>query len=171
VILLHRLEQRRLRFRRRPINLVREQNIREDWPLDEADDALPGRAILFDDLGAKDVRRHEVGRELNAVEFQIDRFGELLDEQCLRESWNTAQQAMSAGEKRDQDLAHDALLADDGLGELVLEPAGHFGDALERHRRLRTGEAQSAISHAVGDSSLEYRPIDADYADRRGLRG
>ena len=49
---------------------------------------------------------------------------------------HAAQQAVAAGEERDQDLADDALLPDDGLGELALEPAGHLGDALERDRRL-----------------------------------
>ena len=49
---------------------------------------------------------------------------------------HAAQQAVAAGEERDQDLVDDALLADDDLGELALEPAGQLRHALERDRRL-----------------------------------
>ncbi len=68
----------------------------------------------------EDVRRHQVRRELNAVEPQVDRLGQLLDEQRLGQPRHAAQQAVAAGQKRDQNLADDALLADDGLGELTL---------------------------------------------------
>ena len=85
----------------------------------------------------EDVGRHQVGRELNAVEPQVDRLGQLLDQQRLRQARHAAQQAVAAGEKRDQDLADDALLPDDGLGQLALEPPGHLRDALEGNRRCR----------------------------------
>ena len=39
---------------------------------------------------------------------------------------------MPAGEKGNQDLADDALLPDDGLGQLALEPPGHLGDGSNR---------------------------------------
>ena len=104
---------------------------------------LPGRAILLDDLGAEDVGRHQVGRELDAVEPQVDRLGELLDEQRLGQPGHAAQQAVPAGEKRDQDLADDALLADDRLAELAFEPPGDLGHALER----RAAAALSQSGH------------------------
>ncbi len=66
------------------------------------------------------------------LNLQIDGLGELLDEQRLGEPGDAAQQAVAAGEKRNQNLADDALLADDGLGQLALEAAGDLGDALER---------------------------------------
>ena len=65
------------------------------------------------------------------LNLQIDGLGQLLDEQRLGEAGHAAQQAVAAGEERDQDLPDDALLADDRLGELALEPAGHLGHALE----------------------------------------
>jgi hypothetical protein len=37
---------------------------------------------------------------------------------------------MAAGKERDEDLAHHSLLADDGLGQLALEPPGHLGHAV-----------------------------------------
>ena len=85
-------------------------------PLDESDDALARGAILLDDFRPEDVRRHQVRRELNAVEPQIDGLGQRLDQQRLGQPRHAAQQAVAACQKRDQDLADDALLADDGLG-------------------------------------------------------
>ncbi len=61
---------------------------------------------------------------------------------------------MTTGEKRDQDLAHDALLPDDGLGELALEPPSHLGDALEGNRRAVIREVQGPIGHFVGVGSV-----------------
>ena len=83
----------------------------------------------------EDVGRHQIGRELDAVEPQVDRLGQLLDQQRLGETGHAAQQAVPAGEKRDQDFADDPLLPDDGLGQLPLEPAGHLGHAFDRNRR------------------------------------
>ncbi len=81
---------------------------------------------------------------------QVDRLGQLLDEQRLRQARHAAQQAVPAGEKRDQDLANDALLPDDGLGQLALEPPGHLGDALERNGGgVGVGETKGTIGHEV----------------------
>ena len=149
LVFLHRLEQRRLRLRRRAVDLVGEDDVREDRTADEPDDALAGRAVFFDDLGAEDVGRHQIGRELNAVELEVHRVGELLDEQRLGQPGDAAQQAVPAGEERDEDLADHPLLADDGLGQLALEAAGDLGHALER-RRLRAaplGHVPVAIGH------------------------
>ena len=79
----------------------------------------------------EDVGRHQVGRELNAVELQVHGFRELLDQQRLGEARHAAQQAMAAGEEGDQDLAHHALLADDGLRKLALEPRRDLGHAVD----------------------------------------
>ncbi len=67
VILLHRFEQRRLRLRRRPVDLVGQDDLREDRSLARtAACALP--CVLVEDLGARDVGRHQVGRELDPLE-------------------------------------------------------------------------------------------------------
>ena len=73
LVFLHRLEQRGLRLRRRAIDLVGEDDVREDRPGHEADAARSGGAILLDHLGADDVRRHQVRRELDAAELQVHR--------------------------------------------------------------------------------------------------
>ena len=97
----------------------------------------------------EDVGGHQIGRELDAVEPEVDRVRQLLDDERLRQAGDAAQQAMPAGEERDEDLADHPLLADDRLGQLALEPAGDLRHALER-RRLRAaplGHVPVAIGH------------------------
>ena len=58
VVLLHGFEQCRLSFRRRAVDLVSEQDLREDRPLHEAQRAVA--AVLVEHFGAGDVGRHQV---------------------------------------------------------------------------------------------------------------
>src|SRR6185503_343412 len=88
--LLHRLEQRGLRTRWRAVDLVREDYVREDGARNEPHVPLARGLVLFDDLGAENVGRHEVRRELNPAELQRRRIRKRLDEQRLRQSRNTA---------------------------------------------------------------------------------
>ena len=87
-------------------------------------------ALIVQNLGAGDVGRHQVGRELNALEAEIEDLGERLDEQRLRQPGHAGQQAVAAGEERDQHLLDDLVLTDDDLAELVKNPLAafaHFG--------------------------------------------
>ena len=58
--LLHRLEQGRLSLRRGAVDLVDEQDVREHGPRPEAEPTL----LLVVDVDTGDVRREQVGREL-----------------------------------------------------------------------------------------------------------
>jgi hypothetical protein len=63
--LLHRLQQRGLRFGRRPVDFVREQHVGEDRPLHEREFLEAALGILLDDLRADNVGRQQVRRELD----------------------------------------------------------------------------------------------------------
>ena len=78
--------------------------------------------VFVEDLGAGDVRRHQVGRELDALEAEIQDLGERLDQQRLRQSRHAGDQAVAAREQRDQDLIDDLVLADDHLAQLGENP-------------------------------------------------
>ena len=119
--LLHRFEQGGLRFGRRAVDFVGEDHVRKDRAGEEAHLALAGRAILFDDVGARDVGRHQVGRELNAAECEIQRASQRADEQRFREAGHAFEQAMAAGEQGDQHLLDHVVLADDDAGELLFD--------------------------------------------------
>ena len=117
-VLLHRLEQRRLGFRRRAVDFVREHDVREDRPRGEHHLAASGRRVFLNDVRAGDVRRHQVGRELDAVELQVQHLRQRRDEQRLRQARHADDEAVAADEQRLQHQLDDVGLADDPLAEL-----------------------------------------------------
>ena len=127
-VLLHRLEQRGLRLRRRAVDFIREEHLGEDRAFLENETAVPGRRVFLDDVRAGDVRGHQVGRELDAAERQIHGARERANHRRLREAGHAFEQAVAAGEHGDDELLDDLLLADDELAHLL-------GDPLRRHRR------------------------------------
>ena len=68
---------------------------------------LPGRVVLLEHVGAGDVGGHQVGRELDAVEGEVEHLGERRDEQRLREPGHADEQAVAAREERDQQVVDD----------------------------------------------------------------
>jgi hypothetical protein len=116
-MLLHRLEQRRLRFRWRAVDFVSQHDIAEDRPGREHHLAPAGAGVFLDDVGAGDVGRHQVGGELDAGELQVQHLGEGLDEQCLRQPGDANNQAVAADEQRLEHELDDVTLADDPLAE------------------------------------------------------
>ena len=84
--------------------------------------------VLVEDLGAGDVGRHQVRRELDALEAQVEDLGERADQQRLGQAGHAGQQAVAAGEERDQQLLDDVVLADDHLAQLLADAAAAFDD-------------------------------------------
>ena len=91
--LLHRLEQRALDLGRGAVDFVGEQQVREHGAPMDAEFAGP----LIEDLGADDVRRQQVDRELHARELEIDRARDGVDQERLGEAGHSLQQQVSAG--------------------------------------------------------------------------
>ena len=71
---------------------------------------------------ADDVARHQVRRELDAVEGEAQGARNGAHEQGLREAGNTHQQAVAAAEDPQEHLVHHLLLPDDDLVDLPLQP-------------------------------------------------
>ena len=154
---LHRLEQRGLRLRRGAIDFVREQELGEDRPAAELELVAAVRPGGHD-VRADDVRRHEVGRELDAAKIEIQRARERLHQLGLAEARHAFEQDVAARDDRREHPLDHALLADDdlpdGLAEVLkvftktlgfgLEFGGvrHGGEREARHRR--TVECESA---------------------------
>ena len=132
--LLHRLEQRRLRLRRRAVDLVGQQQVGEHRALAEAE-ACPTPASkmrLADDVG-----RHQVGRELHPLELEVERGGQRLHQQRLGHAGHALEQHVAADEQRGDEARQRALLADDDLADLVAHR--QHGVARRRmHRRRRS---------------------------------
>jgi len=74
---------------------------------------------------ADDIRGHQVGSALDALEVAAERAGECLAQQRLAEAWHALDQHVAAGDDRNAERVHDGLQADgsraDGLLQSLLE--------------------------------------------------
>ena len=114
LVLLHHLEQRRLHLRRCAVDLVREEEVREH----RAEVRVEGAGVRPVDPRADEVGRHEVGRELDAVEGSAENAGGGLDGQRLGETGNALDQQVAAGEQAGQDALEHLVLAGDHAPDL-----------------------------------------------------
>ena len=130
LMLLHGLQQRGLGLRRRAVDLIREDHVGKDGAFVE-DHATPLLGIL-QDLRAGDVGGHEVGRELDAVEAEVEDIGHGFDQQRLRQTGSAGDEAMPACEQSDEHLINDLNLSDDDLanfsGHFLSYPSDHLDD-------------------------------------------
>ena len=139
VLLLHRLQQRRLRARTGAVDFVGHKELREHRTGQEAEAALAGLAF-FQHFGAENVRRHQVGRELDApcVKAKDDPQG--FDQLGLGEAGHAKQQRVAAGQDSDQRLLDHLVLAED-----------HRAD-----RRLRRGDMRRGRFGGPHDHVFEF---------------
>ena len=70
---------------------------------------------------ADEVAGHQVGRELNAVELQVQHVGERLNDLRLPQPRNAFEKDVPAGEQARQDAPDDLLIADDDAAHLLLD--------------------------------------------------
>jgi hypothetical protein len=77
--------------------------------------------IFLNDFRPRDVARHQVGRELDSLEGQVQRLGKRADEQRFGQAGDTFQQCVAAGEHRHQHLLDDFALPDDDFGKFIAE--------------------------------------------------
>ena len=146
---LHGFEQGGLGFRWRAVDLVGEDEVREERAFDEGEVATAILAFL-DDFAAGDVGGHQVGGELHALEGEVQRARERRDEERFREAGHAHHEAMAAGENGLEHLVNDEVLADDDLADLGFEGGG-FG------AEFRVGHGNKGVlSFGLGDFSGEF---------------
>ena len=116
--LLHRLQQRRLRLRRRAVDLVGQEQVGEHGALAEAEPCRLPRHELVDAL-PDDVSGHQVRCELDSAEPHVERCGKALGQQCLGHTRHTLEQHVTVHEQRGDDAGEDAVLPDHHLAHLV----------------------------------------------------
>ncbi len=107
LVLGHRLQQRALRARRRAVDLVGQQNLREH----RAGMELESLARGVEDGHAEDVRRQQVGGELHALELQADGGRQRMRERGLAQARQILDQDVAVGEQRDEGQPHLVRLA------------------------------------------------------------
>ena len=107
-----------MRLGRRAVDFVGQQNVAENGALHERPGAVAGAGVLFDDVGAGDVARHQVGCELDALEHQAEGLRQGAHQQRLGGAGQAGDQAVAAHEQRDHHLLEHLLLADDHAAHL-----------------------------------------------------
>ena len=113
--LLHDLEQRALDLRRCAVDLVGQQQVREDRP--ERGVELAG--LLVVDAGADEVGGDEVRCELDALELAADRLGERFDGHRLGKARHAFHEDVAPRQQGDDQPLQEVILADDHLLDLV----------------------------------------------------
>ena len=150
--LLHRLEQRGLRLRRRAVDLVRHQHAGEDRPAHQAE----GAARLVVDVGAHDVGRHQVGRELDAPEVDAERGGEGAGHARLADAGDAFEQRVPAGHVGDQQGLDGTALPQQVAVESVHHAARGGGGVVRRWGR---GVGRHGVGLRVATSrAISTRP-------------
>ena len=127
--LLHRFEQRRLRLGRRAVDLVGKQKLGENRPAGQRE----AGGLEVEQIGADDVARHQVGRELDPPELQPDRLGEAVRKQGLGRPGRALQEDVSAGKQRHQHQLDRLALADHRFGDLCSDRLGERLDLIDLH--------------------------------------
>jgi hypothetical protein len=118
---LHRFQQRRLGLGRRAVDLVGQQHLGEYGTGLEAEHALAGTGVFLQDLGADDIRGHQVGRELDAAELHVRGLGQRLHQQGLAQARHAFDQRVAAAQQAGEQQLHHVLLADDDTAHARLE--------------------------------------------------
>jgi hypothetical protein len=128
--LVHGLQQRRLGFRRRAVDLVGQEQLREDRPFGEHEAV----GLEIEQVGAEHVARHQIRRELDTAELQRQARGESASDQRLGRSRHAFEQNMAAGEETRQHQVDDLVLADDCLADFPADPLSDRANVLNVHQ-------------------------------------
>ena len=160
------------------VDLVGEHEVAEDRSLLEAEPPLA--ALLDDDVRADDVGRHEVRRELDAAEAEVQRLGHRAHQHRLAEPGHALEQRVRSGQQADQRLPDELLLADDERPDLALDGGRQLGEALGLDLGRcggASGSARSSVCRSL--RGFQAREVVADevlqrdrhlLAIERGLR-
>ena len=126
---------------------------------------------LVEDHGAGDVGGHQVGRELDALEADVEDLADRADHERLGQSGHADEQAVAAREDGGQDLLDDLALADDDAAELA-EHLGAFLAELGEDLGLTIGGHRCGSWRKAGRLSVLYRrrAFSCREAQRRGRK-
>ena len=114
VVFFHRLEQRALCFRSRPIDFVNQHDLGKKRP------AMKNEALLFpiENRVADNIGREQIAGELNAPKLQPQRSRHGVRKCRLAYSRNVLDQQMSARQETGYRQGNGVMLADDNFADL-----------------------------------------------------
>ena len=117
LLLLHAFQKPRLRPRRRPVDLVREQDIGEDRSRPER--KVPARLAV--DGKARHIRRQKVRCELDPLVAAVHRSRERPRQRRFAGPRKVLEQHVPAGDERRQDQPRHVFASDHDLCDIVLD--------------------------------------------------
>ena len=136
-----RFEGRALRSRRRAVDFVGEDDVRENRARDELE-ILRLRAV---NVGADDVERDEVGSELNSGKSRVQTARERLAEKRFTDAGNVFEKKVSFGEKGDEGLTIRFRFSDKGAFDVFRQPLNCRRDFPSVHKSFSCLKKLSAF--------------------------
>ena len=86
---------------------------------------------LFQNISADDIGRHQVRRELDARELQVEHIAQGADQHSLAQARHAFQQGMPPSQHANNDAAQDITLPDDDLADFFFDVPGDFAELLQ----------------------------------------
>src|SRR6202165_772775 len=118
LLLLHRFQKGRLRLGGGPVDLIGEQDLREDRTLAEFE--LLGRGAV--DIDPRDIRRKQVRRELQPLEAATQRAGERLRQHGLAHAGHVLDEDVAAAQQCNDAEFDLRRFADEHTADVVDDP-------------------------------------------------
>ncbi len=84
-------------------------------------------------VGAEDVGRHEIWRELDTTELDIHGLAERSEQQRLAQTRDTLEQDVALAQQSEHDRSHELDLTDDDVADLGLDRANPLGECFWCH--------------------------------------
>ena len=110
-------------------------------------------AVLLDeDVGADDVGRHQVRRELDAVERAVDDVRDGSHEHRLAQARHALEQRVAVGDEADQRLPDEVVLADDDRLDLATRSLGRGRRTPRRRAQLGRRSLERRLGHRLSYS-------------------
>src|SRR2546425_503345 len=128
--LLHRFEERALRLRRRAVDLVRQEDVREDRAAPQHEVA----GLPIEHVRPSNVRGEQIRSELHAPEREAKTRGKGFRDQRLGEPRDVLDEQVAVAEDRPQHPFEDRSLADDDRLDRVEEIPADVSDCRDVHR-------------------------------------
>ena len=155
---LHGFEQGALHLGRRAVDFVGQHEVGEDGPLLH----LEHRLVLVVNHGAHQVGGQQVGRELHALEVQVQHLGQRGDGERFGQARHAFEQDVPAREQADEQAAEQLLLAHHHLAHLgkYLADEGMVVDGAaggSETGSIRRGESKQSSGRKVASSPLARR--------------
>ncbi|MCY1409883.1 hypothetical protein D9M71_252420 [compost metagenome] len=150
--LFHGFEQCCLDLGRGPVDFIGQNQVAEQRP------GLELHLVLAVDLlqhfGTRDVRRQQVGGELDTAHLRVQVPGQRLDRAGLGQARQAFEQQVTVGQQAEHDLPDDGLLAKYGFGDIGLQ--GVDSVAVPTHYNFLLG-AYSATGVSTGNCQRPSR--------------